>query len=418
MHPPIPPLCAPQHYKAGYLNEYLAIGEAPEEIRNIFRQRSRWCKGQMQVRGGAAHRPGQGGAVMLAIRFGCRLTPSRLHAYESPTHKTAPCPWASAPANSIFAPAPQPKPPPQVLFSKSCPLFDTGLTIGMRLLYTSVTWSYITNTFAVPCAVLVPFIALVFGVYPLVLNRDFALAATLYFSASTLVTSYCTNRKHIKPLWFCIVSCHLLWFTFTKALINVLFRKITKKKVVFKSTKKKGEDDGRGTKATRKWCRPPANVGDMEGTLDAWILVVSFSFSFITAVVGLFQIIDKPFTAQGDFKFYLMLSVFWAVYNMIPPSLFIFYCYQKGHLFEDFCSFCLTLSYLVAIAGILCTWLVPDDYNMSQVRGGGCGRCRACWPRGAAGGVGLGRFGAEQGLGSPCCCVLHSRLDASGTQPF
>jgi endoglucanase len=254
-----------------------------------------------------------------------------------------------------------------VLFSRACPLFDTGLTIGMRLLYTSVTWSYITNTFAVPCAVLVPFIALVFGVYPLVLNRDFALAATLYFSASTLVTSYCTNRKHIKPLWFCIVSCHLLWFTFTKALFNVLLRKITKRKVVFKSTKKKGEDDGRNGKPTRRFCRPPANVGDMEGTLDAWVLVASFCFSFITAVVGLFQIIDKPFTAQGDFKFYLMLSVFWAVYNMIPPSLFIFYCYQKGHLFEDFCSFCLTLSYLVAIAGILCTWLVPDDYNMSQV---------------------------------------------------
>jgi cellulose synthase/poly-beta-1,6-N-acetylglucosamine synthase-like glycosyltransferase len=38
-------------YKAGYLNEYLAIGEAPEEPRNIFRQRSRWCKGQMQVCG-------------------------------------------------------------------------------------------------------------------------------------------------------------------------------------------------------------------------------------------------------------------------------------------------------------------------------------------------------------------------------
>jgi len=56
---------------------------------------------------------------------------------------------------------------------------DTGLTLGMRLLYTSVTWCYITNTLAVPCSVLVPFIALVFGVYPLVLNRDFALAATL-----------------------------------------------------------------------------------------------------------------------------------------------------------------------------------------------------------------------------------------------
>jgi hypothetical protein len=36
--------------------------------------------------------------------------------------------------------------------------------------------------------VLVPFIALVFGVYPLVLNRQFALAATLYYTSSTLVT--------------------------------------------------------------------------------------------------------------------------------------------------------------------------------------------------------------------------------------
>ena len=36
---------------------------------------------------------------------------------------------------------------------------------------------------------LVPFIALFFGVYPLVLNRDFALAATLYFTSSSLVTS-------------------------------------------------------------------------------------------------------------------------------------------------------------------------------------------------------------------------------------
>ena len=194
----------------------------------------------------------------------------------------------------------------KVLFSRYCPLFDTGLTLGMRLLYTSVTWCYITNSFAVPTSVLVPFIALVFGIYPLVLNRDFALAATLYFSASTLVTSYCTNRKHMKPLWFCIVSCHLLWFTFTKAMLNVLFKKITKKRVVFKSTKKKGEDDGREGKKKRRFCAPPANVGDMEGTFDAWVLLISFCISFITALVGTFQMIDKPYTAQvccWDFVF-------------------------------------------------------------------------------------------------------------------
>jgi len=292
-----------RNYKAGYLNEYLAIGEAPEEIRNIFRQRSRWCKGQMQV-----------------------------------------------------------------LFSSYCPLFDTGLTLGMRLLYTSVTWCYITNTFAVPCSVLVPFIALVFGIYPLVLNRDFALASTLYFISSSLVTNYCTNRKHMKPLWFCIVSCHLLWFTFTKALFNVLWKKAMKKTVVFKSTKKKGEEDGRDNKKARRFCAPPQNVGDMEGTLDAWVLVASFCFSFITACVGVFQIIDKPFTAQGDFKFYLMLSIFWSIYNMIPPALFIFYCYNKGQLFEDFCSFCMVLSFLMGIGGIVCTLLLhgavlPDGHR-------------------------------------------------------
>jgi len=62
-----------------------------------------------------------------------------------------------------------------------------------------------------------------------------------------------------------------------------------------------------------------------------------------------------------------MLSIFWAFYNAIPPSLFIFYCFNKGQIFEDFCSFCLTVSYLMAIGGIICTWLVPDDYNLGQV---------------------------------------------------
>lgn len=37
--------------KGSYLNEYLVYGEAPEEVREIFQQRSRWCKGQMQVWG-------------------------------------------------------------------------------------------------------------------------------------------------------------------------------------------------------------------------------------------------------------------------------------------------------------------------------------------------------------------------------
>ena len=37
-------------FKGRYLAEYLAVGEAPDEIRNVCRQRSRWTKGHMQVR--------------------------------------------------------------------------------------------------------------------------------------------------------------------------------------------------------------------------------------------------------------------------------------------------------------------------------------------------------------------------------
>jgi hypothetical protein len=102
----------------------------------------------------------------------------------------------------------------QVLFSKHCPLFDTGLTLGMRLLYTSVTWNYITNSLAVPCSVLVPFIALFFGIYPLVLNRDFALASTLYYAASTLVTmvghaQLCSSHCCVRcMLWCAAVISH------------------------------------------------------------------------------------------------------------------------------------------------------------------------------------------------------------------
>ncbi len=32
-----------------YVQEYLAIGEAPDQVRNCFQQRSRWTKGHFQI---------------------------------------------------------------------------------------------------------------------------------------------------------------------------------------------------------------------------------------------------------------------------------------------------------------------------------------------------------------------------------
>ena len=33
-----------RHWQCRYMREYLAVGEAPEQVRNCFQQKSRWCK--------------------------------------------------------------------------------------------------------------------------------------------------------------------------------------------------------------------------------------------------------------------------------------------------------------------------------------------------------------------------------------
>jgi hypothetical protein len=71
--------------------------------------------------------------------------------------------------------------------------------------------------------------------------RDFAFAATLYLIAGVLINLYCRKRWHIKMMWFGTICNHLLWFTYTKAIINVLASKMSMKgKTVFKTTTKKG----------------------------------------------------------------------------------------------------------------------------------------------------------------------------------
>jgi hypothetical protein len=41
---------------------------------------------------------------------------------------------------------------------------------------------------------------------------------------------------------------------------------------------------------------------------------------------------------------------------------------QKSlELFEDFCTFAFVMSFVMAVGGIACIWLVPDDYNLGQV---------------------------------------------------
>jgi hypothetical protein len=140
---------------------------------------------------------------------------------------------------------------------------------------------------------------------------------------SVVCLQYARRWDHLKPVWFCIVSCHLLWFTFTKAVFNVAFiAPLTGKMLGFKVTGAKNAAAAGDAKPKRRifgcfgWLKPKY-LGDMAGTWDHYVLLVSFLLSFITAAVGIFGIIDKPYTAQGEVRWFLLLSVFWAIHNMV-----------------------------------------------------------------------------------------------------
>jgi hypothetical protein len=73
--------------------------------------------------------------------------------------------------------------------------------------------------------------------------------------------------------------------------------KATDKKVVNKNHGQQQQDQGQDDSEKVPWHKM-RNLGDMEGTWDGWVLFCSFMLSFITAIVGVFQMIDKPYTAQ------------------------------------------------------------------------------------------------------------------------
>ena len=60
-----------------YVEEYLAIGEAPEQVRNCFQQRSRWCKVGSVLRCAVLHN------AMLQRTFSCQIAKHVLYSHST-----------------------------------------------------------------------------------------------------------------------------------------------------------------------------------------------------------------------------------------------------------------------------------------------------------------------------------------------
>lgn len=124
-------------WQCRYVDEYLALGEAPDEIRNCFQQRSRWAKGHFQL-------------------------------FSNPKRNPT--------------------------FGKGA----EGLSLLMRWLYGSVALSYFSAFIGTPLLMLVPLVTVWFGVFPIVINVWCAIAVTIYYPATMMVMYYTRSLRHLK----------------------------------------------------------------------------------------------------------------------------------------------------------------------------------------------------------------------------
>jgi cellulose synthase/poly-beta-1,6-N-acetylglucosamine synthase-like glycosyltransferase len=164
-------------WQCRYVDEYLALGEAPEEIRNCFQQRSRWAKGHFQL-------------------------------FSNPKRNPT--------------------------FGKGA----EGLSLLMRWMYGSVALSYFSAFIGTPLLMLVPLVTVWFGVFPIVINLWCAIAVTIYYPCTMFVMYYTRSLRHFKSMWFAAVANSILWWAFLKALYRATIGRWFAGTIVFKVTAK------------------------------------------------------------------------------------------------------------------------------------------------------------------------------------
>jgi cellulose synthase/poly-beta-1,6-N-acetylglucosamine synthase-like glycosyltransferase len=166
-----------RNWQCRYVDEYLALGEAPDEIRNCFQQRSRWAKGHFQL-------------------------------FSNPKRNPT--------------------------FGKGA----EGLSPLMRWMYGSVALSYFSAFIGTPLLMLVPLVTVWFGVFPIVINVWCAIAVTVYYPCTMLVMYYTRSFGHLKSMWFAAVANSILWWAFLKAMYRATIGRWFAGTIVFKVTAK------------------------------------------------------------------------------------------------------------------------------------------------------------------------------------
>ena len=141
-----------------YVPQYLAVGEAPEEVRNTFQQVSgvRERKSRAQSARGVR-------ASTTTPSFSLTLFPPRPYV---PRKRSRWC-------KGHF----------QLFFSRFCPFFVRGLSPLHRVMYASGVWSYFVGAITAPFFMAIPMVTIWAGVFPIVVSWWAALAISVQVRA-------------------------------------------------------------------------------------------------------------------------------------------------------------------------------------------------------------------------------------------
>ena len=164
-------------WQCSYVDEFLAIGEAPEEVRNCFQQRSRWAKGHFQLFFSYKHNP-------------------------------------------VFGPSAK------------------GLSLFLRWMYGNVLLCYVSCFVGTPLFMIIPMATVWIGAFPIIINFWAALAVTVYFCGLSVMMYYNTSLAHLKSMWFSSIANSILWFAFLKAAWRASFGRMLSGTIMFKVTAK------------------------------------------------------------------------------------------------------------------------------------------------------------------------------------
>lgn len=301
-----------------YLREQLAVGEAPDDVRAICQQKSRWCKGGMQI----------------------------------------------------------------YLNWKHSPFMRGDLNLWQQLLWVYGLWGYVTNILATPVMLLLPVIGVLFDVIPVVNSFWFALSFTIYILAIyAIIYLGAGSWDAAAATWYTNTANSIFWFHYGKAIFNIVVGSIRNKQSTFKVTPKSPAITAvtASIPSTTTGAAPPPPPAKPQKEhreccsgvyfRDIWMSMLTFAVLTFTISIGIWRLIADGIV-RSTWNFGLLVSLGWALFSIFPSYLMLHYSFL-GHRGLRFA--CEASKLLMCLTGLgviaLLFWLQPKEYDYQKPLG-------------------------------------------------